>query len=351
MTQNTANSTPSRLPHWPATLLVCAVFPLIWVGGLVTSSDAGMAVPDWPSTYGYNLFLYPWKTWFFGPWDIFVEHGHRLFGALVGLLTIVLCWSLRKNQAPAWLQRLAWFSLGFVIFQGVLGGMRVVLGKQMLAMVHGCVGPLFFALSVALWHFTARNVASATPSVQEGGAKLFRLSLITTVLAYLQLVLGAVVRHTPHMPESAGPGLFRIAVLLHLFMAAVLTIHVVLVFARGCRTSVAGELPSVRRPASLLLVAILVQLTLGAGTWVVNYGIPDWAQTALVGEYVVRTQSFTQLLVTTAHVAVGSLILATSLVVTLRAKLLCESSVGVRRVQASSAALLMSGFMLRGATA
>ena len=324
-------STPSRLPHWPATLLVCAVFPLIWVGGLVTSSDAGMAVPDWPSTYGYNLFLYPWKTWFFGPWDIFVEHGHRLFGALVGLLTIVLCWSLRKSQAPAWLQRLAWFSLGFVIFQGVLGGMRV--------------------LSVALWHYTARNVASATPSAQEGGAKLFRLSLVTTVLAYLQLVLGAVVRHTPHMPESAGPGLFRIAVLLHLFMAAVLTIHVMLVFARGCRTSVAGELPSVRRPASLLLVAILVQLALGAGTWVVNYGIPDWAQTALVGEYVVRTQSFTQLLVTTAHVAVGSLILATSLVVTLRAKLLCGSSVGVRRVQASSAALLMSGFMLRGATA
>ena len=64
--------------------LVCATFPLIWVGGLVTTYDAGMAVPDWPNTYGYNLFLYPWQTWIDGPWDLFIEHGHRLFGALVG---------------------------------------------------------------------------------------------------------------------------------------------------------------------------------------------------------------------------------------------------------------------------
>ena len=69
-------------------LLVCATFPLIWVGGLVTTYDAGMAVPDWPTTYGYNLFLYPWQTWFSGPWDLFIEHGHRLFGAAVGMLTI-----------------------------------------------------------------------------------------------------------------------------------------------------------------------------------------------------------------------------------------------------------------------
>ncbi len=65
-------------------LLVCATFPLIWIGGLVTTYDAGMAVPDWPNTYGYNLFLYPWQTWVSGPWNLFIEHGHRLFGAVVG---------------------------------------------------------------------------------------------------------------------------------------------------------------------------------------------------------------------------------------------------------------------------
>ncbi|MBA4018849.1 MAG: cytochrome oxidase assembly protein [Pirellula sp.] len=349
MSDTAINSTPSRLPHRLATLLVCAVFPLIWVGGLVTSTDAGMAVPDWPNTYGYNMFLYPLDWWITGPWDIFVEHGHRLFGALVGLLTIALCWSLWKKQAPAWLQRLAWFSLGFVILQGVLGGMRVVLGKQMLAMVHGCVGPLFFALSVALWHFTSSKAASTATAPPTGAAKLFRLALITTLLAYLQLVLGAVVRHTPHMPESASPGLFRIAVLLHLFMAAVLTVHVVSVFARSRRVAVDVGMPSVFRPATFLLIAIVLQLTLGAGTWVVNYGIPDWAQTPVVGEYVVRTRSPLQTDITTAHVAVGSLIFVTSLIVTLRAKLLCGQAVAGRPLQASSAAFLMSGFMLRGA--
>ena len=75
----------SPWPHRLAVLLVCATFPLIWVGGLVTTYDAGMAVPDWPTTYGYNLFLYPWQTWLAGPWDLFIEHGHRLLGSLGGL--------------------------------------------------------------------------------------------------------------------------------------------------------------------------------------------------------------------------------------------------------------------------
>src|SRR3954453_2556847 len=80
----------SPWPHRLAVVLAAATFPLLWVGGLVTTTKAGMAVPDWPSTYGYNLFLYPWETWLYGPGDLFIEHGHRLFAALVGLLTIVL---------------------------------------------------------------------------------------------------------------------------------------------------------------------------------------------------------------------------------------------------------------------
>ena len=87
-------------PHRWAVGVACATFPLIWVGGLVTTYDAGMAVPDWPSTFGYNLFLYPWTTWFFGPWDLFIEHGHRLLGALVGLLTIGLLVSVMRTVVP-----------------------------------------------------------------------------------------------------------------------------------------------------------------------------------------------------------------------------------------------------------
>ena len=86
MTDQRRQSRRSPWPHRWAVVLACATFPLVWVGGLVTTTDAGMAVPDWPNTYGYNLFLYPWQTWLAGPWDLFVEHGHRLLGAAVGLL-------------------------------------------------------------------------------------------------------------------------------------------------------------------------------------------------------------------------------------------------------------------------
>ena len=77
-------TTSSLWSHRWAVALSCATFPLLWVGGLVTTTDSGMAVPDWPNTYGYNLFLYPWETWITGPWALFLEHSHRLIGATVG---------------------------------------------------------------------------------------------------------------------------------------------------------------------------------------------------------------------------------------------------------------------------
>src|SRR5882672_10945751 len=123
----------SAWPHRLAVLLTCATFPLIWVGGLVTSYDAGMAVPDWPTTYGYNLFLYPWQTWIEGPWKLFIEHGHRLMGATVGVLTIALLvavWRCDSRQGVRWLSVL---TLGAVIFQGSLGGLRVLLDEVQLA--------------------------------------------------------------------------------------------------------------------------------------------------------------------------------------------------------------------------
>ena len=104
------------------------VFPLIWVGGLVTTYDAGMAVPDWPGTYGYNMFLYPVETWMFGPFDLFVEHGHRLLGSLAGFVAIILLVVTIRKEPRGWV---CWMSLGLlllVIIQGLLGGMRVLMG-------------------------------------------------------------------------------------------------------------------------------------------------------------------------------------------------------------------------------
>src|SRR3954464_5062049 len=98
-----------------AIVMCCATFPLVWVGGLVTTYQAGMAVPDWPNTYGYNLFLYPLSTWISGPWNLFVEHGHRLFASLIGLLTIAFCVTVWRTGQPRWLRVLGATALAAII--------------------------------------------------------------------------------------------------------------------------------------------------------------------------------------------------------------------------------------------
>lgn len=302
------------MPHRLAVLLVCVVFPLIWVGGLVTTYDAGMAVPDWPNTFGYNLLLYPWQTWLLGPWDLFIEHGHRLLGALAGLLTIAFLVCVWRCDARRWMRPLAVLALLLVIAQGVLGGSRVLLDERLLAMVHGCVGPAFFAFAVALAVVTSRRWREATPQEHPGALGLQVLASVTCLLAYLQLIIGALVRH---MPVSYDPSAFRGAVFFHLLLAAVLTLHVVMLAARVVRQH-RGRACLVR-PALGLLLLVGVQLALGAGTWVVNYGWPNWmAGSAMAEGYVVQRESAMQALVTTAHVATGSLILATSLMLALR---------------------------------
>ena len=101
---NSSLNAESRLPHTLAMCLVCATFPLIWVGGMVTTYDAGMAVPDWPNTFGYNMFLYPLSTWISGPWTQFIEHGHRLLGAAVGMLTIAALVSVVRREPRRWVR-------------------------------------------------------------------------------------------------------------------------------------------------------------------------------------------------------------------------------------------------------
>jgi cytochrome c oxidase assembly protein subunit 15 len=303
------NST-SVWPHRWAVALVCATFPLIWVGGLVTTYQAGMAVPDWPNTYGYNLFLYPWQTWLFGPWDLFIEHGHRLLGALVGLLAIGLVVSAWRTKQSRSVKAWSVLALVAVIGQGVLGGLRVVLDERLLAMIHGCVGPAFFALCAALTAITAPCFTTANNS-EPRIARIHRLALLTAALAYLQIVFGAAVRH---LPPGAEPEVFRVAMFAHLFMAAALSVHIVLL---GIRSAAApGPL---RRPALALTSLLLVQVLLGCGAWVTNYGWPSWiGEHAWSESFVVQAEGGVQALITTAHQATGSLILALSVLAAVR---------------------------------
>src|SRR5262245_56180575 len=106
-----------------------------------------MAVPDWPNTYGYHLWLYPWQSWLTGPFALFIEHGHRLFASSVGLLAIITLVSAYWCNARPAVKYLAVATLLGVILQGALGGLRVIEDRVQLARLHGCVGPAFFALA------------------------------------------------------------------------------------------------------------------------------------------------------------------------------------------------------------
>lgn len=255
----------SPWPHGMAWVLACATFPLLWVGGLITTTDAGMAVPDWPGTYGYNLFLYPWRTWLFGPWDLFIEHGHRLLASGIGLLTIafvVVVWRTTKDR---FLRTLAVAALGMVVLQGVLGGMRVVMNERYLAMAHGVTGPLFFALTVGLVA-TTRPVTAASPSTGRLSAWML------PALVYCQLMLGATLRH---IPEDGGFLTFASHVRYHLIVAGVVATAVL---ALAAKAWLASESSTPRWLASAMAAVVAMQLALGVGTWIAKYRLPGWAQ-------------------------------------------------------------------------
>jgi cytochrome c oxidase assembly protein subunit 15 len=306
----------SRWPHRLAVVLVCATFPLIWVGGLVTTYDAGMAVPDWPTTYGYNLFLYPWTTWVAGPWDLFIEHGHRLLGALVGMITIALAAAAWRFDDRRWLRWLTIAALVLVIVQGVLGGARVIQDERQLAKIHGCLGPAFFALATALAVFTSRIWKTGPTAAPDNRArKLHRLAILTVAIAFLQLVLGANLRH---IPVTASVMEFRAAIIFHLVGAAALTVHVILLALHVLRRR-AGE-AALRYPALVLCVLIVLQLTLGGASWIVKYSLPTGIhESGFLSGFTIENEGLAQSLTVTAHSAGGSLILAVTVLLALRA--------------------------------
>ncbi len=289
---------------------------MIWIGGLVTTAGAGMAVPDWPNTYGYNLFLYPWETWVFGPWKLFLEHGHRLFGTLVGMITIgflISTWVCQRNSSLRWLGAAA---LAGVLLQGVLGGMRVLAGEVLIAQVHGCVGPAFFAFTIALAAITSQRWRDAQPIASPGIAKIERLALMITFLAFLQIVLGSQLRH---LPTGARPGEFRMALYFHLVVAAALWAHIVMLAFRARRTCL--DEGWIMRPVTGLSIAIVAQICLGLATWVTKYGFPAWLTGFdFAAAFRPTADAPWQMSIATVHVALGSMILGTSLLIALRSR-------------------------------
>ncbi len=321
----------SRWPHRVAVVLAMVVFPLIWVGGLVTTYDAGMAVPDWPGTYGYNMFLYPIETWLFGPFDLLVEHGHRLLGSLAGLIAIVLVIATFRKEPRLGIR---WMSVGLlllVIAQGLLGGMRVLMDARTLAKIHGCVGPAFFACVVGFcvltsrWWFQNCQFGNNDNNIRESARRRATSSLTTFailmfVVSFAQLILGALLRH---ISVAALPTQYKSLIVMHVGTAILLVGGTIFQWLRTRQSRFRGT--GIRGSINVLLLLIGVQFSLGIGTWVVKFGWPVWFENlSFAATFVVGEKTFIQMNLITAHVAVGSLILAFWVVHFLR----CHRAIG-----------------------
>jgi cytochrome c oxidase assembly protein subunit 15 len=321
-------TTPRHNPtlHRVALLTTAATFPLIFMGGLVTSHGAGMSVPDWPNSYGYNMFLFPPRLWVGG---ILYEHTHRLAATVVGMLSIVLTAVAWKTEPRRWVRWLCTGVLGAVIFQGVLGGLRVVLVELDLAVVHACFAQAFFCLAALSAVVTSRWwLAADDRSADPGGRKLVRLAAVAVFSVYVQLILGALMRHygaglaIPDLPLAfgkiippvTGEGMRRAnewrafdaglpagttlgQVWLHFAHrvgAIVVTVHVV---AAAAHALYKHRAPGLKTTAALMLALLATQVALGVFT-VLKRKPAD---------------------VASAHVAVGALLLVSTFVLAVRA--------------------------------
>jgi heme a synthase len=167
---------------------------LICSGGMVTSKNVGLAVPDWPTTFGYNMFFFPFSKWIGG---IFFEHVHRLIASTVGFLTIILAVWLWQSEPRRWVRNLGYAALAAVVIQGILGGLRVTLLKDEIGIFHACLAQAYFGILILIALVTSkswRQSRSEYPATEAVG-KLARLAIILSLMIYLQLALGATMRH------------------------------------------------------------------------------------------------------------------------------------------------------------
>jgi cytochrome c oxidase assembly protein subunit 15 len=289
-------------------LVACTVL-LILAGSLVTSHDAGLSVPDWPTSYGWNMFTFPPSMWVA---NILYEHGHRLIASTVGFLTIIMAVWLWMADSRRWLRWFGVAALGSVIAQGLLGGLTVLFFlPAAVSTAHAGLAEIFFCMTVAIAIFTSPgwiagyHDGGADPHVV--GPPLRRLATAVTVLIYAQILVGATMRHTgaglaiPDFPWMFGhvvPDHWSQAIAIHFTHrvgALLVTLGVLTVFTYvWSRHRTRRDL---MRPALLIVALVATQVTLGALT-VLSRRDP---------------------LINSVHVVCGALVLATSLVLTLRA--------------------------------
>ena len=294
-----------RPEDWTGVFTKVAAFAtwiLLFIGGVVTTKEAGLAVVDWPNTYGYNMFLYPLSKMTGG---IYYEHAHRLYGALVGLTTLALTIHLWMVDRRAWIKKLVFFAFLMVVIQGVMGGLRVTghftlsdspdvtNPNLILAITHGIFGQIFFGVMVAIATATSSSWLEKTAPLPKPSAatdRLFNLALIIAVI--VQLGLGSILRHTNQ------------ALMLHISMAmVVLGIGIV---ASTRAIGLYARIKPFKALGLILASALMLQLLLGFGSLIVTRTLE-----------VTHGHTFLTVFVPTTHQALGALILACSVILCL----------------------------------
>jgi len=320
--------------HVFALLVVAATALLIFAGGLVTSTGSGLSVPDWPTTYGWFMLTFPLDKMVGG---IFYEHTHRLIASIVGLLIIGQAAWLWRAEPRRWVRRIAYIALAAVVTQGILGGITVLwFLPDAISIAHAGLAQLVFCLTMSIALFTSPGWLRAYPQLGAGHVTadrkpletdrpLQRVALATTGLTYVQILVGATMRHTgaglaiPDFPYAFGqlvPPVWSAAIAIHYAHRVGAVLVSVLVLATvGHVLYHHPRRAELRRPSLLLLTLLAVQITLGA-------------LTVLSGKHYV---------INSLHVVTGAMVLATSLVLTLRAWRPAFVGAGEQDVNAGSA--------------
>ena len=281
----------NRAHHRFAVFLACWVFLLIIAGALVTSNDAGLSVPDWPTSFG-SLYKIPKLVG-----GVKFEHTHRMIAQGAGLFTIILAiWTWRTDRRR-WLRYLLLIAVLMVIVQGVLGGITVLYYlPPLVSSAHAALAQTFFCTAVAVALFTGRRWIEEVPEVQSDTRRpsLFTLTLLSIFVLYVQLFLGAMFRHHgmswwPHVVHAG-------------------VVAIVLTWTAVRALSVYSSIEDVRRPAITLLALMVTQLCLGFLAFLTRVA---WGRDAVQPE-------LPMVISTVAHVAVGALLLATTVVLSIQ---------------------------------
>jgi cytochrome c oxidase assembly protein subunit 15 len=295
-----------------AALVAASTGALIFAGGLVTSTGSGLAVPDWPNTYGWFMWTFPLSKMVGG---IFYEHLHRLVASTVGFLIVVLAIWLYRAEPRPWVRRLGYFALAAVITQGILGGITVLWYlPDAISIAHASLAQIVFCLTTTIALVTSRGWREGyEPRIPDPGSRvpardttLARIAVITTIAIYLQIVIGATMRHTgaglaiPDFPLAFGhliPTHWDAKIAIHFaHRAGALAVTLLIAATSGHVFYHHRRSRELVRPAVLLLLLVAFQITLGALT--------------------VLSQK--QFIINSLHVVNGALVLVTSLALTLR---------------------------------